>query len=116
MFRGTTTGNPAEGLDEPLALALPRTRALLALQASGLPVDVGFSKVVQAAPGKQESIEAIFGERGIMAHDMSMRAMMNYRYQLMIDGNHGAWMAHVWKLLSGSTNLWVESRARNLFD
>ena len=116
VFRGTTTGNPAEGLDEPLALALPRTRALLALQASGLPVDVGFSKVVQATPGKQASIETIFGERGIMAHEMSMRAMMNYRYQLMIDGNHGAWMAHVWKLLSGSTNLWTESRARNWFD
>jgi len=116
VFRGTTTGNPAEGLDEHLALALPRTRALLALRASGLPVDVGFSKVVQAAPGKQASIETIFGERGIMAHEMSMRAMMNYRYQLMIDGNHGAWMAHVWKLLSGSTVLWVESRARNWFD
>lgn len=117
VFRGSTTGNaPSEGLDERLALALPRTQALLALHESGLPADVAFSQVVQAASGKQAAIEILLRERRIVAPAMSMRAMMNYRYQLMIDGNHGAWSGHVWKLLSGSTNLWVESRARNWFD
>lgn len=116
VFRGSTTGHRNESLDERLALALPRTLALLALHESGLPADVAFSNVVQAAPGKQEPIEDLLGERGIVAQEMPMRAMVNYRYQLMIDGNHGAWSGHVWKLLSGSTNLWVESRARNWFD
>jgi len=116
VFRGSTTGNCNESLDERLALALPRTRALLALHESGLPCDVAFSNVVQAASGKQKPIENLLMERGIMAQPMATRTMVNYRYQLMIDGNHGAWSAHVWKLLSGSTNLWVESRARNWFD
>jgi len=116
VFRGSTTGNDSEALDERLALALPRTRALVALRESGLPADAAFSSVVQAAPGKQESIEAVMSERGILGQKMPLGAMVNYRYQLMIDGNHGAWSGHVWKLLSGSVNLWVRSSARNWFD
>jgi hypothetical protein len=116
VFRGSTSGDTSALLDEVRVLELQRTRALLALRDSDLPADVAFSNVCQVAAGHEDPVEALLADRGILGSALTTQAMTQYRYQLMVDGNHGSWGGHVWKLLSGSTNLWIDSNALNLYD
>jgi hypothetical protein len=116
MFRGGTTG--AGGFDEHTVFEkVLRVRLLQTLRESGLPADASFTEVRQTAEGRREAVEKMLRSHALMASGrLSQTEMMRYRYQLMVDGNHGAWSANPWKLLSGSTCLWVKGTSRNWYD
>ncbi len=115
VFRGGTTG--ADGFDEHTVFEVPRVRLLQAIRESDLPADVSFTEVRQTAEGRREAVEEVLRSHDLMAPGrLSQTEMMSYRYQLMVDGNHGAWSAYPWKLLSGSTCLWVQGISRNWYD
>lgn len=117
VFRGATTGGILD-LDEHSILDdLLRGRLLLALQTSPLPSDGAFNLLVHAREGRKDAIREVLRSKSLLVSlTLSVREMMGFRYQLMVDGHHGAWEAHVWKLLSGSTCLRVESSAMNWYD
>lgn len=116
VFRGATSGGLFD-LDEHSVLdELLRGRLLLALHTSPLPSDAAFSLLVHTREGHEDTVEAVLRSRTLLSSPLSVSEMMRFRYQLMVDGHHGAWEAHVWKLLSGSTCLWVESTAVNWYD
>ncbi len=116
VFRGSATG--ARGFDERTVFeTVPRVRLLGALRESGLPADARITDIGEPAEGREEAVEeALRGHALLASGRLTIPEMMHYRYQLMVDGNHGAWGAHVWKLLSGSTCLWVKTTSRNWYD
>lgn len=114
VFRGATTG--VAGFDETNVFDnLPRAHILSRLRASGLPADVGFIRVCQTAPDREAAVKKTLAARGLITERLPLDLLLGHRYQLMIDGNHGAWSAHAWKLISGSTCLF-RSNATNWYD
>ena len=117
VFRGATTGDVYD-IDEHTVLTdLPRSRLMLALRDSGLPHDSAFTTVVHVKAGREEAVtDALRSHELLDPTWVPEQDQMGHRYQLLVDGHHGAWEAHVWKLLSGSTCFWVESSAINWYD
>jgi len=101
VWRGSTTGQARQWRE------LPRIRLCELAREHGSPLlDVGITKIVQISDSA--SIAEI--ERsGLMRDYMPWRELINYKYQLDVDGNSNSWAGFFQRLLTGSPVLKVAS-------
>jgi hypothetical protein len=104
FWRGATSGNPA---DPALGWrTLPRVRLCEIGRESAGAIDAGITLVVQI---DDDAAEAWLRKEDLVRASVTQDHIVNYRYQIDIDGNSCSWSGLFSKLLTGSTVLKVES-------
>ncbi|WP_158923705.1 glycosyl transferase family 90 [Acidisphaera sp. S103] len=105
FWRGTTTGQPADGKRG--WRSLPRV-TLCEIGADNLDlIDAGITKVLQI---EDPIAEAWIAEAGLLRPFVAPESFQQYRYQIDIDGNTTSWPGLFMKLLTGSVVLKVPPR------
>ncbi len=113
IWRGSTTGG--EMLTTGKIKTLNRYRLCIITPDQGGILDARFNTIVQAASsGAKESIEDHLRQLDLLRPRMAPNLMALHKWIIDIDGNVNSW-GLLWKFLSGSCILRVESKRRQWF-
>lgn len=105
LWRGTTTGHPA---DRSVGWkSLPRVTLCEIGRRHSQLVDAGITRATQIP--QQEQVEAELQAAGILKEFVSPANFSQYKYQIDIDGNTNSWPGLFQKLLTGGAVLKIES-------